>query len=133
MKIIASITDSAGVQIVGLQLSNLEEKALRCYVEANASEVKINATRADFCEQKRTGETAAISTSNGQDILDDGYFEGRLIGGTWQNISNFTNALSLGAIAKDAYVAFEIRLNIPTNLVSYNTSIIMGLAIRCLA
>lgn len=132
MKINASITDSTGAAIVALQLSNLEERALRCYVDADASEVKINATRSDFCEQKRTGETDAMSASNGQDVLDDGYFEGRLIGGTWQNISTFTNALSLGAIAEDAYVAFEIRLNIPTNLVSYNNSIIMGLAIRCL-
>lgn len=129
----ARITDESNNEIAAIKIQNLQELKLRCYVDQDCFSVKINAVRSDFLEEKRTGESEFYQNLNGQNVLDGGFFEGRLTDlDEWINIGKFENSLDLGKIKREEYVEFQIRLNLPSELIAYNYSIYAGLAVRAL-
>jgi hypothetical protein len=118
------ITNSAGTTITGLTVVAGTAQRLRCYSTDGSSDVRINACRIDCREESPTGEAAATATAQGQNIIDDGLIEGRLVGGEWQNICKFTNALQLGSIAAGGYTEFEVRANTADGIIAF------GLCVR---
>lgn len=118
------ITNSAGTTITGLTVIAGTAQRLRCYSTTGSSDVRINACRVDCREEGPAGESAATATAQGQDSIDDGLIEGRLVGDAWQNICKFTNALELGSIAAGGYTEFEVKANTPDGIYAF------GLCVR---
>ena len=120
------ITNSAGTTITGLTVVAGEAVRLRCYSTDGSTDVRINACRIDCREESPASETAAVATQQGQDVIDDGEIEGRLVAGAWQNICKFSNALQLGSIAAAGYTEFEVKANTSDGIVAF------GLCVRAL-
>jgi hypothetical protein len=118
------ITNSAGTTITGLTVIAGTAQRLRCYSTAGSSDVRINACRTDCREESPTAEDAETATLQGQDLIDGGQIEGRLIAGSFANICKFTNALQLGTIAAGGYTEFEIKTTLTSGVVAF------GLCVR---
>jgi hypothetical protein len=118
------ITNSAGTTITGLTVIAGTAQRLRCYSTAGSSDVRINACRVDCREEGPTTETAATALAQGQDAIDAGQIEGRLLADGFANICKFTNALQLGSIAAGGYTEFEIKANTPDGIYAF------GLCVR---
>ena len=113
------ITNTAAETIYGLKLQPAQTIILRCYSTGGSTDVRINACRADCREESPTAETAETATLQGQDLIDGGYIQARLIAGTWQNICKFANALELGSIAAAGYTEFEIKTTAPSGVTAF--------------
>ena len=120
------ITNEEDTELYGFKIKSGDVLTLRCYSTEGATNLFINACRADFGEQERPGETSDISTQMGQELIDAGAIYGRLVGGSWQNICGFDNALELGAVSAEGYVAFEIKIDYSVGICGF------GLAARAL-
>lgn len=118
------ITNSAGATITGLTVIAGTAQKLRCYSTTGSSDVRINACRTDCREESPTAEDAETATLQGQDLIDGGQIEGRLIAGSFANICKFTNALQLGTIAAGGYTEFEIKTTLTSGVVAF------GLCVR---
>lgn len=128
--ITATIKTSTGAQINGIKLNAGEELALRLYVSSTTANTLISATRADFLENKRTGEDDSTARANGQELIDEGMVEAKTGAGAWQNICGFANALDLGAVDSASYATFSLRVTVPAGADSIG-AVGIGLAIRC--
>lgn len=120
------ITTEAVEPVSGIIIKPGEVLKLRCYSTAGSIDVRINATRADLMEVAPIGEAADVGATYGQEIIDDGLIEGRLIAGTFANMCKFTNALQLGSIAAAGYTEFEIKTTLSAGIAAF------GLCVRAL-
>ena len=131
-KINPTITTSAGTTLTGLRFNAADVQSLRYYVDGDTDENHINAVRADFREMSLPGEDTTTAHGNGQELLDANAFQISTDGGTnWQNFSGWANAVNLGAIVADDYVAFQLRIDPALDLETIGT-VGVGLAIRIL-
>lgn len=118
------ITNSAGVTLYGLTVAAGQTLRLRCHSTDGSADVRVNACRTDCREESPAAEDAETATLQGQDLLDDGQIEGRLIAGSFTSICKFTNALELGSIAAGGYTEFEIKTTLSSGVVAF------GLCVR---
>jgi hypothetical protein len=126
----ATIKTSTGASTNGIKINAGDEITLRLYVSATTTETLINATRADFLENERTGEDSTVARANGQELIDEGMIEAKVGAGAWANICGFANALDLGAVSSASYATFSLRVVVPPGADTIG-SVGVGLAIRC--
>lgn len=120
------ITNINDEKIKGIILKPGEVLRLRCYSTEGTADARINAVRSDLREIAPAGEEADTSEAYGQELIDNGLVEGRLVGGIFANICKFANALELGSVAALGYTEFEIKTKITSGVASF------GLCVRAL-
>jgi len=77
-------------------------------------ECRLCVVRADLMPlNSMQGEAIELKLAAGEQIITDGWLQARLIGGTWQAVDDWQNALALGELAPAANIAFEVKLAIP--------------------
>jgi hypothetical protein len=124
----AQIYDSDDNIISGLGLSIGEVVRLKIAVDDVSTNVYIRCLRADFNADALTGEDISVTNGNGQELLDDGLVQGRLVGGSWVDL--YSSRLSLGGILPVDVKEFEIRINTSSSIDSIG-QVGLGLVIEC--
>jgi hypothetical protein len=85
--------------------------------ERNITSCKLHCVRGDFLPKGsgRGSESALIKKGIGEDLITNGWLEGKVGDGEWDQITD-SNPLDLGAIESEGSVEFSIRLVIPDDV-----------------
>ncbi len=130
MKLTPRIGNTSNIELYGLQVKRDQVSSIRVYMEnGDADDVYLCATRADFCEAIRTGESADTAMTNGQELIDEGLIFAKVGAGAWANICGWANKMQIGPINEQEYVDVQIKSVLPVGLSSVGT-IQAGLAFR---
>lgn len=101
-------TTTTNTPLNGLKLKSGEAVTIRIHADTTgAVDLSVSARRADFAKIAMPGETEAVSRDMGQDILDAGAVQARLIGGEWLDI--WSAELHLGSIYAGTFRDFQVK------------------------
>lgn len=130
MKLTPRIGNTSNFELYGLQIKRGETVTIRVYMEnGDAADVYLCATRADFTEEKRPGESDETAINNGQELIDEGLILARIGAGAWESICGWANKMQIGPIDEQEYVEVQLKSDLPAGLTSSGT-VYAGLAFR---
>ena len=130
MKLTPRIGNTSNIELYGVQIKRDQTVTIRVYMEnGDADDVYLCATRADFVEQKRTGEADDTARANGQELLSAGAILAKVGAGAWTNICGWSNKLQIGPLNEQAYIDVQLKSDL-TNAPLSTGTVQAGLAFR---
>lgn len=123
------VTDSTGATeythlswqaaVPGAATSALSVRIYNQETATNATDVKLWVVRGDLRDDDPAGEGSETTAEMARELIDESWLEAKVGAGAWTPLNKSSGAgFSVGAIAAGAYVAVDIRLNIPAGAAS---------------